>query len=329
MLSRLALQGSRRWFACSSKSAAADIVVVGANVIDMIAYVPRFPAAGETLHGQDFQTGFGGKGANQGVAAAKLGSRVSMVSRVGSDTNGEETMKNFSKHNVDASAVSVSAERPTGVAPIAVDQNGSNTVIVVMGANDELSPKHVEEQRRLISASKLVMCQLEVPAEVSLAALRIAKEEGVHSILNTAPAQQTLPDEFFQVADIVCPNQPELELLTGMPTSTIQEAAAAASKLLERGAAQVICTLGKDGCMLVNEHEQYHVPATDDVAIDTVGAGDAFLGAFAHFFVQSGGDVKSSMRHANVVSGISVTRRGTQTSFPAAEEVVNLDGLLG
>lgn len=142
------------------------------------------------LHGTDFQTGFGGKGANQAVAAAKLGSRVAMISIVGDDANGQATLKNFSSHGVDAEHVRLCPGAPTGVAPIAVDASGSNTIIVVMGANDHLTPELIEANRSLISKSSLVLCQLEIPLETSLAALRIAQEEGVRSILNTAPARE-------------------------------------------------------------------------------------------------------------------------------------------
>jgi len=299
-----------------------DIMVVGANVIDMIAYVPRFPQAGETLHGTDFQTGFGGKGANQAVAAARLGSKVAIATRVGSDTNGQETIKNFEENGVSTALVSTSDDRPTGVAPITVDDSGSNQIVVIMGANDQLTASDVEQARNAIRSSKLLLCQLEVPLETSLAALRVAKEEGVVSILNTAPARETLPQELLSLATIVCPNQPELALLTGLPTDTIEQATIAAQELLKQGPEQVLCTLGKDGCMLVSrDGSQLHVPATDDMPIDTVGAGDAFLGAFAHFYTESEGDMKQSMQLANQVSGLSVTRRGTQTSFPFKHEL--------
>merc|ERR1711865_703285 len=143
----------------------------------MIAYVPRFPAPGETLHGTDFQTGFGGKGANQAVAAARLGSKVSICTHVGADSNGQDTMANFHENNVDTTLIDSSSPKPTGVAPITVDASGSNQIVVIMGANDDLTAQGVERARQRIKSSKLLMCQLEVPLETSLAALRIAKEE--------------------------------------------------------------------------------------------------------------------------------------------------------
>ena len=195
----------RRGFASSQSE---GIVVVGASVMDMIAYVPRLPALGETLLGTDFQLGFGGKGANQAVAAAKLGGKCHMVTKLGSDSFGRDTRANFVAHGVDDEhVISTDGQAPTGVAPICVDKNGDNSIVVVMGANDELTEAEVEAPRPKIKAANMLVVQLELPAALSMAALRVARDEGVTTVLNTAPAQANLPDALLALADIVCPNQ--------------------------------------------------------------------------------------------------------------------------
>jgi ribokinase len=253
--------------------------------MDMIAYVPRLPVMGETLHGTDFKTGFGGKGANQAVAAAKLGASVAMVTKLGADPNGQATAANFDAVGVDNAHVLFTKNAPTGVAPISVDVEGNNSIVVVMGANDELSTSEVEDARPLINSASLLVCQLEIPPATSLAALRIAKEEGVTTILNTAPAHP--PDEldygaFLECTDILCANEPEAELLTGMSVETMDGSEAVAAELLRRMASgndrHVVLTLGSRGALLASrapgggKPNFHHVPATADIPIDTVSA---------------------------------------------------------
>ena len=389
---------------------------------------------GETLHGSDYRTGFGGKGANQAVAAKRLSDSgvdganvsVSIVTRVGDDGDGKSTLENFRANGVSVDFVSVEGGgggggekgRPTGVAPITVDTNtGDNSIIVVMGANDALSPAHVSETAaaaEAIASAAVVLCQMEIPRETTLAALRTARGGGgvaqpsrPLTVLNTAPAPSNPPlsrreaEAFFSLADIVCPNQPELAMLTASLADTAPPGdgdadaavAAAASELLRYGARRVLVTLGGDGAMLVSgepigdvaassealaacllgsspssSHASlvsvlksvqigsggghaggaYHwaiVPGTDDRPIDTVGAGDTFMGAFVATYVQAkqqqqqqqrqlqGGEdereegfidddlVLLAMARANAAAGISVTRPGTQTATPYASEM--------
>ena len=186
--------------------------MVGASVMDMIAYVPRLPHLGETLLGKDFQLGFGGKGANQAVSAAKLGATCSIVTKVGEDSFGRDTRANFVAHGVCDEHVLSTSEGPTGVAPISVDANGDNSIVVVMGANDKLTEVEVEAARPRIKAADILVVQLELPTALSAAAMRIARAEGVTTVLNTAPAQADLPDALLALADIVCPNQTEADL---------------------------------------------------------------------------------------------------------------------
>ncbi len=296
------------------------ICVVGASNLDLISYVPRLPRMGETLPGTRFHMGFGGKGANQAVMAAKLGGDVAMVTKLGRDIFGENTLKNFASWGIDTRHVLFTDEAFSGVAPIAVDPEGHNSIIVVTGANDLLTPEEVEAARPLIAAAQVLVCQLEIPPETTLAALRIARDEGVQTILNPAPARPGLPEELYPVSDIFCPNESETELLTGMPVGTLEEAHAAARVLLQRGTGQVILTLGERGSLLVTDGEMIHVPAVPVKALDSTGAGDAFVGSLA-FFLAKGQPVTEAMRRANAIAAISVQGSGTQTSFPTAAEL--------
>ena len=296
------------------------ICVVGASNLDLISYVPRLPRMGETLHGSRFHMGFGGKGANQAVMAAKLGGDVAMVTKLGEDIFGENTRKNFEEWGVDTTHVLFTDQAFSGVAPIAVDEAGNNSIIIVTGANDLLTEAEIEAARPAIAASQILVCQLEIPLEITLAALRIAREEGVTTIFNPAPARSSLPPELYTLSDIFCPNEPETELLTGMPVTTIEEAKAAAHVLLERGTGSVILTLGERGSLLVTPEETTHVPAQPVKALDSTGAGDAFVGSLA-YFLAIGKPIVEAMRRANIIAGISVQSSGTQTSFPVAADI--------
>lgn len=296
------------------------ICVVGASNLDLISYVPRLPRMGETLHGTRFHMGYGGKGANQAVMAAKLGGDVAMVTKLGQDIFGENTLKNFQSWGIDTRHVLFTDRAFSGVAPIAVDPDGHNAIIIVTGANDLLTPEEIEAARPVIATAQILVCQLEIPVETTLAALRVARQEGVTAIFNPAPARPSLPDELYQLSGIFCPNESETELLTDLPVGSVEEAETAARVLLERGAGMVILTLGERGSLLVNAKESVHVPAKPVKALDTTGAGDAFVGSLA-YFLAAGKPLAEAMRRANYIAAISVQASGTQTSFPVAAEL--------
>jgi ribokinase len=296
------------------------ICVVGASNLDLISYVPRLPRMGETLHGTRFHMGYGGKGANQAVMAAKLGGDVAMVTKLGRDIFGENTLKNFQSWGVDTQHVLFTDRAFSGVAPIAVDPEGHNSIIIVTGANDVLTVEEIEAARSTIAAAQILVCQLEIPLEITLAALRVARQEGVTTIFNPAPARPELPGELYQLSDIFCPNEGETELLTGRPVNSLEEAEAAARILLERGAGTVILTLGERGSLLVTDRDSAQVPATPVEALDTTGAGDAFVGSLAYFRA-AGKPLTEAMRRANHIAAISVQSSGTQTSFPVAADL--------
>lgn len=292
------------------------ICVVGASNIDLVSYAPRLPKIGETLPGSRFQMGFGGKGANQAVMAALLGATVTMVTKVGNDIFGKDYLNHYQQLTFDTRYVLMTEEAATGVAPIWVDEgSGNNAIIVVTGANDLLSAADVEAAQEAIVDAQVVLCQWECALEASLMALRIAKAAGVMTIFNPAPARAALPAEAYQLSDIFCPNETETELLTGQPVTTLAQAEVAARLLVERGARQVILTLGERGSLLVTAEEAVHVPTTAVQAIDTTGAGDAFCGSLA-YFLAAGQPIQRAMANANTVAAASVQKRGTQTSFP-------------
>jgi ribokinase len=296
------------------------ICVVGAANLDLISYVPRLPRMGETLHGSRFHMGFGGKGANQAVMAAKLGARVTMITKLGRDIFGENTLKNFQSWGIDTRHVLFTDRAFSGVAPIAVDPEGHNAIIIVTGANDLLSEQEIEAARAQIAAAQVLVCQLEIPVGITLAAMRVARQEKVTTIFNPAPARPELDAELYSLSDIFCPNESETELLTGMPVRSVREASAAAGVLLGRGAGKVILTLGENGSLLETGQESRHVPAIPVKALDSTGAGDAYVGSLA-YFLAAGKPIAEAMRRANHIAAISVQSSGTQSSFPRASQL--------
>jgi ribokinase len=297
------------------------ICVVGSSNIDLITYAPRLPKLGETVEGSLFQTGFGGKGANQAAMAAKLGGAVTIITKLGEDNFGADTRKNFVELSIDTTYVSTTPDSFTGVAPIWVDEaSGNNAIIVALGANNLLSPEDVENASVALTTAQIVVCQWEIPTETVLAALRIAHEAGVTTIFNPAPAQGEIPSEFFPYIDILCPNESETELLTGMAVASVEESFTAAQNLLSRGLRTIILTLGERGSLLVTAEGSQHIPAPTVRALDTSGAGDAFVGSLA-FYLAEGQSLPDAMNRANRIAAISVQSPGTQRSFPSLADL--------
>jgi len=305
------------------------ICVVGSSMIDLISKVPRLPKLGETLVGHSFHLGYGGKGANQAVMAAKLGARVTMVNKVGRDVFGEGTLRNYQEQGIDTTHVMFDESRFSGVAPIFVDDNAQNFIVIVPGANLGLLPADVQKARQVILEADILICQLEILTETTLEAFRIAKSGNVRTILNPAPAAP-IPDELLKLTDICAPNETETELLTGEPVGKLDEAEAAARKLLSRGPGTVILTLGERGALLVDKNNVENIPAIKVDAVDPTGAGDAFVGSLAAFLGE-GLSMQNAIRRANAVAALSVTRIGTQVSFPKraeADDFLKQQGLM-
>lgn len=296
-----------------------DIAVIGSNMVDLISYITRMPEEGETIEAPDFALGCGGKGANQAVAASRLGSEVLMVTRVGDDLFAANTVRNFELNGIDTTFV-LTTPGTSGVAPIFVDEQSRNSIIIVKGANGALSPDDVEAAAAEIARCSLIVLQLEIPLATVNAAIELGSRAGVPVLLNPAPATEGLDYERVALCEYFVPNETELAILTGLPTSTLAELSIAARSLVERGCRNVIVTLGSKGVLLVNaEGEELIAQTTAVEAVDTTGAGDAFIGCFAHELTH-GSPLRGALVRANAYAAHSVTGRGTQTSYATADE---------
>ncbi len=296
-----------------------NIVVVGSSNTDMIIKLERAPRAGETVLGGEFLTAAGGKGANQAVAAARAGGRVSLVARVGRDLFGDQAITGFVEDGIDVAYVTRDRHQASGVALIFVARNGENSIAVAGGANGQLSPADVRKAAGTIGRAKIVLMQLEVPLSTVSAAARLAFSRGARVILNPAPAQR-LPDDLLRHVSILTPNESEAELLTGVKLNGAAGAEKAAIKLRRRGVQTVILTLGAQGALVVDESGTKLIPGFKVKALDTTAAGDTFNGALAVALTE-GQPIERAVRFANAAAAISVTRWGAQPSAPARHEV--------
>lgn len=289
------------------------IVVIGSANIDLTTFTDVFPRPGETIFGRDFSLGFGGKSANQAVAARLCGADVAMVARVGDDMFGEATIQNFKSFGIDTSRVLITPGVSTGVAPIFVESNGQNRILVVKGANDRLTPDDVYAAKDLILCADKVVLGLEIPLLTSIKAMQFAREHGIQTIFNPAPAQ-VLDLAEISLADWVIPNETEAEILSGMPVRDVDEARKCARCLLYGGLSRVIITLGANGSLFGDD--QHIAPFPVD-PVDTTGAGDAFIGSLA-VFLSSGYSELEAISRANLYAALSTLSVGTQKSFVSA-----------
>jgi len=289
------------------------IAVVGSANIDLTTFSDRFPKPGETIFGQRFDLGFGGKGANQAVAARLCGAEVFMVARVGSDLFGPATIENFRKQGIDPTHVKQVEGLSSGVAPIFVEPNGQNRILVVKGANDALKPADVDEAAEVLKAADCIVLQFEIPVETVYYTIAFARKHRIRCILNPAPAQ-AIDMAALKGLDYFVPNESEAETITGSPVKTVDDAKKCAEKLLDGGIRRVIITLGANGSLLASSEGHEHVPPFSVNSVDSTGAGDAFIGSFAVFL---GEDVpeKEAVRRANLYAGLSTIGVGTQKSF--------------
>jgi ribokinase len=290
------------------------IAVVGSNMTDLVTYVTRMPARGETLEAPRFEIGPGGKGANQAVAAARLGSEVLMVSKVGDDVFGRNTLANFADQGIDSRYVGVVESASSGVAPIFVEPSGENSILIVKGANNYCLPLDVDAAASDLLACDIILLQLEIPLETVYHTIALATDHGRSVVLNPAPATRELDLSKLRDVAFFTPNRGELALLTDLPTDTLPQIEVAARKLIAGGIRTVIATLGHEGVYLVTADEATHVPSVEVNPVDTTGAGDAFIGSFAHF-VAGGSDVAQALHWAVRYAAHSVTSRGTQKSY--------------
>jgi len=296
------------------------VLVIGSSNTDMVVSVEKFPAPGETLLGKKFLMNPGGKGANQAVAAARLGADVTFVAKVGNDVFGEQAKQQFRKEKICTDFILTDPHNASGIALITVDYHGENTIVVAQGANATLNVSDIQHVTHLIADCEMIVLQLEIPLDSVLFVLAEAKKHsGKKVILNPAPAA-ILPEPFFDGLFMLTPNKAEAELLSGVPIMDIESARAAARILYERGVQNVIITLGREGALLHNREMSKHIPGIAVTALDTTAAGDIFNGALAVALTE-GKTIELSVDFANRAAALSVARVGAQASAPYRHEL--------
>ncbi len=295
------------------------ITVVGSVNMDLVFRTPRMPAVGETLSGHEFRQIPGGKGANQAVAAARQGADVAFIGRVGDDVFGQYSLRCLADDGIDVSYLSAVADIATGVAGIIVTDQGDNSIVLAAGANAALSAENVEAAQSAISSAQILVCQLETPLPTVTRAIQLARQHQVKVILNPAPVQ-ALSDELLAQVDYLVVNETEAAQLSGIQVSNQESAQRASEKLLQRGAAVVLLTMGEHGVCITEAGGSSFIDAIKVDVVDTTAAGDTFVGAFA-VGIAKGLDIKTASTEAQYTAALAVTKLGAQTSIPQRSEV--------
>ncbi len=295
------------------------IVVVGSSNTDMVIKADHLPASGETILGGTFFMNPGGKGANQAVAAARLGGNITFICKTGNDIFGRQSIQLFEEEGINTSYLVADPKHPSGVALIAVDKNAENCIVVAPGANATLSPSDLYKAKEIIEQSSMVLMQLEIPLDTVAYVSATACAKGIKVVLNPAPACD-LPDHLLRNISIITPNKTEAEMFTGIKVHNIDSAQKAAQIIKERGVETVIITLGSKGAVVLHENSFTHVSACTVAAIDTTAAGDVFNGALV-VALSEGKNILDATAFACKASAISVTRLGAQSSAPFKNEV--------
>lgn len=289
--------------------------------MDLVVRAPKIPRPGETVLGRDFLQIPGGKGANQADTCVKLGAETKILGAVGKDTMGNLLKESLKKDGVDVKRVLEKKDYPTGIAAIVVEDSGNNAITVAPGANSQFTPKDLANMESVFKNAEVLLVQLETPVETVRKALKLAKKYNMTTILNPAPAA-LLDEEIFSLVDILTPNETELELLSGLPTTTDNEIKIAGHKLIKKGVSQLIVTLGSQGSVHITKDFSKIYPAYNIKAIDTTAAGDSYNGALA-VSLSKGVSIDESIVFATKVGAMTVTKSGAQTSLPLLYEVEN------
>ncbi|KAI5125233.1 ribokinase isoform X2 [Manis pentadactyla] len=303
----------------------AAVVVVGSCMTDLVSLTSRLPKTGETIHGYKFFIGFGGKGANQCVQAARLGAKTSMVCKVGKDSFGNDYIENLKQNDISTEFTYQTKDAATGTASIIVNSEGQNIIVIVAGANLLLNTQDLREAASAIGRAKVMICQLEVTPTTSLEALTMAHSNGVKTLFNPAPAIADLDPRFYTLSDVFCCNESEAEILTSLTVSSPADAGKAALVLMERGCQVVVITLGAEGCVVVSQTEPApkHIPTNKVKAVDTTGAGDSFVGALAFYLAYYPNlSLEEMLKRSNFIAAVSVQAAGTQASYPYKKDLL-------
>lgn len=294
----------------------ADITVIGSNMFELTTTIKRMPEEGETVEAPYFETGCGGKGANQAIAASCLGSDVNFITVIGDDDFGKAEIENYRQFAVNTEGI-IRGHGASGVAPVFIDADGNNRILIVKGANNQLTPEILDQKIDLIHQAHMVLLQQEISLETNYHAIDLARQAGVPVLLNPAPANKNLNISQVTKVDFFTPNETELATLTNLPTDTMDEIKTASTKLIDLGLTNVIVTLGSKGALWMDKYHSELVKGLKVDTVDTTGAGDAFIGSFAHYYTH-GSDVRKALQQANRFAAYSTTQRGTQKSYPEA-----------
>ena len=314
---------------CSRMADDGRVVFVSSIFRDLVAVSKQFPKPGETIFGSDFFMGFGGKGANQCVMAARMGAETTIVGKVGDDEHGEAYKKNLVEQGVETKHLGTETGISTGIATIFVESNsGENMIVIVPGANARLTAEDVTKAEADIAKSKVVVSILEIGLEAVEMAFTLGRKHGVTTVLNAAPARESLPAKLLENIDVLIVNETEAEILSGLPASSPEEVEACAAKLQKAGCKNIIITLGAEGALVVEGKKdtvKVNCPKLDGPVVDTTGAGDAFVGSLS-FFLSTFPDMSlaEAVRRSCAVASISVMKKGTQASYPKREELGHL-----
>lgn len=298
---------------------AGKIVVIGSSNVDLIMKMDRLPKVGETVSGSTFRQVFGGKGANQAVAAARAGGEVAFVSCVGIEPYVKQMIQNFKAENIDTRFIFREKTRVTGHALIMIDSVGENYISVAPGANEALSPEHLRKARSVITGASMLVLQYEIPAATIAHLLDWAEQLQIAVLWNFAPAR-AFDQSYLHQVDILVINEVEAAFLAGLPVCDPESAKAAAQRIRQKGAKMVVITLGSSGVVLKSDHQQLFLPAFQVEAVDTTAAGDVFCGSFAVALTE-GQDLRAALRFAAAAAAICVTRIGAQPSVPHREQI--------
>lgn len=296
-----------------------NVVVIGSFMMDLVALTPRIPEDGETVIGTNFGRFPGGKGANQAVAAARLGAPVTMVGKLGDDDFGDEFLHTLNAESIDTTYILRDEHHPTGVGSIFLDEHGNNRIIVIPGSNLQFTPQEVDHVKDVIKEAGVLMLQLEMNISTVKRAAELAYKSNVPVILNPAPAQK-LEDELYRKITYLTPNQKEAQLLSGIKVHDRNSAQKAAKILLNKGVQNVILTLADEGALIANKQKVIHIPGFPVEPVDTVGAGDSFNGALAYGVVHAMG-LEQTIRMANAVGALTVTKKGAIPSLPYYKDI--------
>ncbi len=296
------------------------LYVIGSSNTDMVIKSEKLPAPGETVIGGVFLMNAGGKGANQAVAAAKLGAEVIFVSKVGNDIFGKQAVEGFKSLGINTDFVFTDSENPSGVALILVDGHGENSISVASGANGNLQISEVQQAIDKVQSGDTVLLQLEIPLQTVTETIKKCSEKGAKVILNPAPAQK-LDESYFKYLSMITPNETEAEILTGIKVTDLETAKQAANDFHNKGILEVIITLGSKGAFYSNQDKQILIPSPKVNAIDSTAAGDVFNGALC-VAISEDQAIEDAIAFACKAASISVTRMGAQASAPTREEVL-------